>query len=86
MSKFLSDNSLRRLYRLVPWSPVQKIMAIYDTMDRRSKEIIAEKKATLAKGGDLVLDVVEGKDLMSILRMYLVSLDLVLLTSPCIRQ
>ena len=61
-------------------------MAIYDTMDRRSKEIIAEKKATLAKGGDLALDVVEGKDLMSILRMYPVLLELVLWSLPCIRQ
>ena len=82
----MSDNRLRRLYRLVPWSPVQKIMAIYDTMDRRSKEIIAEKKATLAKGGDLALDVVEGKDLMSILRMYPALLELVLWSLPCIRQ
>ena len=45
------------------------MLNIGDTMARRSKEIVSEKKAALASGDDeLVQRVGEGKDLMSILR------------------
>ena len=44
-------------------------MKISDTMARRSREIIAEKKAALAKGDDaLAHEVGEGKDIMSTCR------------------
>ena len=47
-------------------------MNIRDTMERHSKEIIAEKKAALAKGdAALALEVGEGKDIMSICRACL---------------
>ena len=44
-------------------------MSIYGTMERRSREIIMEKKALLAKGdAALAHEVGEGKDIMSICR------------------
>ena len=44
-------------------------MSIYDTMERRSREIIMEKKTLLAKGdAALAHEVGEGKDIMSICR------------------
>ena len=47
-------------------------MQIYDTMERRSAEIIAEKKAALSKGdAALAHEVGEGKDIMSICRTSL---------------
>ena len=46
-------------------------MSIYGTMERRSREIIMEKKALLAKGdAALAHEVGEGKDIMSILREF----------------
>ena len=43
-------------------------MSISDTLMRRSKEIVAEKKALLKKGDSSIqLAIGEGKDIMSIL-------------------
>ena len=44
-------------------------MSISDTLMRRSKEIVAEKKALLKKGDSSIqLAIGEGKDIMSVLR------------------
>ena len=68
-SWFLSESTMRTLLRLFPSVSVRKVMQIYDTMERRSAEIIAEKKAALSKGdAALAHEVGEGKDIMSILR------------------
>ena len=61
------DRLWRFLMRCAPYSPLNKIMEIGDIMDRRSREIVAEKKALLAKGdAALAHEVGEGKDIMSI--------------------
>ena len=63
-------------------------MSIYDTMERRSREIIVEKKALLAKGdAALAHEVGEGKDIMSICRASsLTSLAFSLLTIDTVKS
>ena len=51
LSKYLSDSTIRRLLRAVPYKRFNDVMRISDTMARRSQEIVSEKKAALAKGG-----------------------------------
>ena len=66
-SWLIPDRLWRILLRNAPYSPVNKLMELGDIIDRRSREIVAEKKALLAKG-DVALahEVGEGKDIMSI--------------------
>ena len=75
LSNFLPESALWGLSRLISSATVHRMLNIGDTMARRSKEIVSEKKAALASGDDeLVQRVGEGKDLMSILRAYHVQL------------
>ena len=67
LSWVLSDSVIRAILRITPYRPVQDIMRITDTMARRSKEIVEEKKGALARGDAcLAHEVGEGKDIMSI--------------------
>ena len=68
LSWYLSEDSIRAILRTLPHGTVKKLMHISDTMARRSKEIIEEKKGLLEKGGVALTPRVEGKDIMSILR------------------
>lgn len=62
---------IKRVLEMVPSQNMRRMMAISDTMARRSLEIITEKKTALLKGDDaLVHQVGEGKDIMSLLRAY----------------
>lgn len=64
LSYVLSDRNIRRLLRHFPLRNFRELMKISDTMARRSREIIEEKKAVLQKGRAAMLG--EGKDLMSV--------------------
>ena len=68
LSSYISQPHIRAILRHVPLAATKKLMNIRDTMERHSKEIIAEKKAALAKGdAALALEVGEGKDIISVL-------------------
>ena len=67
LSWVLSDSVIRAILRIMPYRPARDIMRITDTMARRSKEIVEEKKEALARGDAcLAHEVGEGKDIMSI--------------------
>ena len=68
LSYIFSDDTIRAFLRLLPVRSIRKMMKISDTMARRSREIIAEKKSAV-EGGDegLMHRIAEGKDVMSIL-------------------
>ena len=72
LSVYLPDNLNRALLRVVPFSRVQKLMRLSDTVERRSREIVEEKRVLLEKGDSAMgLALGEGKDIMSILSAYL---------------
>jgi len=58
----------RRLMELLPWPRLHRAMQITDSLEKTSKEILAQKKALLAEG-DAAMErqVGEGKDIMSVL-------------------
>ena len=61
----------RRIVEMFPSKGVQRLRDIYESMHERSVLIFNEKKAALAKGHDaLKHQIGEGRDIMSILRMY----------------
>ena len=71
LSRYMSDATILGVLRWTPFPPVQRLVKISDTMARRSKEIVSEKKALLDKGDSAMqLQIGEGKDIMSILRQY----------------
>ncbi|CCM01001.1 uncharacterized protein FIBRA_03049 [Fibroporia radiculosa] len=58
----------RFIVNLIPHQDVQRVKYIVDTMNSRSREIFAKKKAALLKGNEAILQQVgSGKDIMSIL-------------------
>ncbi|KAH9941813.1 cytochrome P450 [Epithele typhae] len=58
----------RRLMEWIPFKRLHRLKNVVDTMHRRAEEIYQEKKAQLDKGDQaLLLQVGEGRDLMSIL-------------------
>lgn len=67
---FLGPSWLRRMVvALIPAERVQRMKKIVDTMYSKSVQIIDEKKAAMKKGdSELLRQVGEGKDVMSILR------------------
>ncbi|PIL27739.1 cytochrome P450 [Ganoderma sinense ZZ0214-1] len=68
LTRFLPDNAIRAILRRAPHADTRRMMEISDTMIRRSKEIIDQKKEALSKGDEaLAHQVGEGKDIMSIL-------------------
>ena len=69
LSYWLSEQNIKRVLRLVPSRPLRQLLDISDTMQRRSEEIIRERKEAMAKGdAALLAQVGEGKDIMSICR------------------
>lgn len=61
----------RTVAELIPAPPLKRIMHIVDTLGTRSTEIFqAKKKALLAGDEALKEQVGEGKDLISVLRMF----------------
>ena len=64
MSYFLSVDAIRRIFRLLPFRELRRLMRISDIMRRRSQEIISERK--LQGDQAMLAQVGEGKDLMSI--------------------
>ena len=61
----------RWLLEWIPMKRLHKLKSVVDTMHRRATEIYHEKKTLLDKGDEaLLLQVGEGKDLMSILREW----------------
>ncbi|KAH9941102.1 cytochrome P450 [Epithele typhae] len=67
LSWVLPDSAIRSMARLAPWQRVRRVVNIADTIALRSREIVAEKKAALARGdAALKHEVGEGKDIMSI--------------------
>ena len=67
--KYLGPKWLRRaLLDLWPDPRVQRVKRLVDTIDRRTREIFAEKKAAVERGDEVLMQQIgEGKDLMSIL-------------------
>lgn len=67
--------SLRRhLLELIPSDALQRVKEIVDTMHNTSVNIFKRKKAALEAGEEVSsLEVGKGKDLMSLLRQYLLS-------------
>lgn len=64
---------LRRIaVRLIPSRLVQRLRHIIDVMDETSRDILSKKKAALAKGDEAVVSQIgQGKDIMSLLCLYL---------------
>ncbi|TBU29266.1 cytochrome P450 [Dichomitus squalens] len=77
MTYLAPDHLIKDILRLLPHAGLRRMMDISDTMERRSQEIIAEKKAALTKGDQTVVDQVgERKDIMSILlKANMIALD-----------
>ncbi|KAI0806688.1 cytochrome P450 [Fomes fomentarius] len=68
MSYILPERYIRAIFGVSPIANLRRLTEIANTMDRRSEEIVEEKKAALTAGDeDLVRRVGEGKDIMSIL-------------------
>lgn len=67
--KLLPASARRALVEMFPkGTSVHRVKEIVDTMDTRSREIFNGKKAAIAKGdAEVVKQVAEGKDLISIL-------------------
>lgn len=65
----LGPPNLRRLVvNLLPSAKIQYVKSNVDLLDTRSREIIAEKRSLLKKGGEALLQQVgEGHDVMSVL-------------------
>ena len=71
LSYVLSVETIRRLFRMLPFENLRRLMHISDTLQRRSQEIIDERKEALQKGDEALLaQVGEGRDLMSICREF----------------
>ena len=69
LSYYFSDETIRRILRLVPHKELQRLLDISDTMFRRAQEIIDQRKAALRMGDEAIeAEVGEGKDIMSICR------------------
>ncbi|KAM5541986.1 hypothetical protein V8D89_004296 [Ganoderma adspersum] len=71
LSYFVSADQMRALLGLIPFEGSRRLMDVSKIMERRSKEIIAEKKVALAKADRAgVREDAGGKDVMSILLKY----------------
>lgn len=75
--KLLPAWACRALVDMFPkGTSVQRVKEIVDTMDSRSREIFSGKKAAIAKGdAEVVKQVAEGKDVISILSELALVLD-----------
>lgn len=69
LSYLTSTERMRSLLGLIPFEGSRRLVNVSRIMERRSKEIIAEKKVALEKEDMTgICDDVWGKDIMSILR------------------
>lgn len=60
---------LRWLARNLPWHDLNHLAYLVDIMEETSKKIFYSKKTALEKGDDAVmLQIGEGRDIMSVLR------------------
>ena len=74
----------RHIVEALPSKGVQRLRDISDIMYERSILIFNEKKAALAKGDDaLKHQIGEGRDIMSILRMYPLACRSAVVTHSC---
>lgn len=66
----LGTPALRRwLATNLPWADLNRLVYLTDVMDETSKMIFYSKKTALEKGDDAVmLQIGEGRDIMSVLR------------------
>lgn len=63
----------RFVLKLIPSSDVQRASELVSIMDNTSTKIFQSKKSAWAKGDEAVLEHIgRGKDIMSILRTFLV--------------
>lgn len=61
----------RFLVEISPSKSVQQVKGMVDIMERTSTDILANKRLALAEGDEAVLKQIgQGKDIMSILRMW----------------
>ena len=61
----------RRIVEMIPIRKVKEITYLIDTLDRQSRAVFDSKKAALLKGDeDVMQQVGEGKDLLSIMREH----------------
>ncbi|OBZ67961.1 Docosahexaenoic acid omega-hydroxylase CYP4F3 [Grifola frondosa] len=68
VTSYGSPGFRRAVIDVIPFQPLQRLKHIVDTMHAKSIEIFTAKKTALDKGDEaLVLQVGEGKDIMSIL-------------------
>lgn len=68
LSYIFPDWVIKRILKAFPQAEVRRMLAISDTMERRSFEIMNEKKRALLTGDEtLVHQIGEGKDIMSLL-------------------
>ncbi|KAH9850225.1 cytochrome P450 [Lenzites betulinus] len=68
LSRFLSERLIKKVFEWTPNAALQRMMWTANTLERRSREIIDEKKAALQKGDDaLGHQIGEGKDILSLL-------------------
>ncbi|KAI0713830.1 cytochrome P450 [Earliella scabrosa] len=67
LSYVFSNETIRRILRLVPHKELQRLLDISDTMSQRAQEIIDQRKTALRMGDEAIkAEVGEGKDIMSI--------------------
>ena len=69
LSYVFSNETIRRILRLMPHKELQRLLDISDTMFQRAQEIIDQRKNALRMGDEAIkAEVGEGKDIMSICR------------------
>ena len=69
LSYLFSNETIRRILRLMPHKELQRLLEISDTMFQRAQEIIDQRKNALRMGDEAIkAEVGEGKDIMSICR------------------
>ncbi|KAI0713831.1 cytochrome P450 [Earliella scabrosa] len=67
LSYLFSNETIRRILRLMPHKELQRLLEISDTMFQRAQEIIDQRKNALRMGDEAIkAEVGEGKDIMSI--------------------
>lgn len=58
---------------LLPWKALRQMRTVSDDIRRMASQVLQRKMELLRLGGDaIVREVAEGKDLMSVLRKFLV--------------
>jgi hypothetical protein len=72
VAKIGSPNLHRYIAEIVSWKELHDVLGMVDIMDKTSTEIFEAKKKALLMGDEAMLQQVgRGKDIMSILRQFL---------------